>query len=348
MSRSAVPLGFALATSLAVAGTAVAAPKDPAPAKGKGPAKTAPGKRTPATKTPGASKGKPLALKIGVADQKPDMFGDPRFAQIGVKHVRRSIPWDVLRRDWTAQELDAWLAGARARGAEPVLTFARSRVDEHRHTMPTTAQLQTEFRRLRQRYPWVRNYVAWNEANHCGEGTCRKPEVVVRIYKMLKRNCSSCRVVAATLVDTRDRYSVDMTFWARKFIRAAKEQPRYWGLHNYVGANRFSVANTKRFMAAVEGEVWLTEVGGLVSKRNSGVVLPQGPGHAARVTRFIFDRLVRVDRRITRVYLYHWNGIPTGTSWDSGLISADGDPRPALQVLAEALRRPQPVGPKRR
>ena len=32
------------------------------------------------------------ALVIGIADQKADMFGDPRFAELGIPHARRLRP----------------------------------------------------------------------------------------------------------------------------------------------------------------------------------------------------------------------------------------------------------------
>ena len=36
------------------------------------------------------------ALTIGIADNKPDMFADPRFASAGVQNARLSIGWDAL------------------------------------------------------------------------------------------------------------------------------------------------------------------------------------------------------------------------------------------------------------
>jgi hypothetical protein len=51
----------------------------------------------------------------------------------------------------------------------------------------------------------------------------------------------------------------------------------------------------------------------------------------------VFDKLVPLSRRITRVYLYHWSAV-RGDSWDSGLIDARGKARPALRVLRGELQ----------
>jgi len=48
--------------------------------------------------------------------------------------------------------------------------------------------------------------------------------------------------------------------------------------------------------------------------------------------RWVFDKLVPLSRRITRVYLYHWNAV-SGDNWDSGLVDPRGRSRPALRVL---------------
>jgi hypothetical protein len=63
----------------------------------------------------------------------------------------------------------------------------------------------------------------------------------------------------------------------------------------------------------------------------------RGPAHAARATRFLFTRVTRLSRRITRVYVYHWNATARDHSWDSGLVGPAGE-RPALSVLRDVLR----------
>jgi hypothetical protein len=82
------------------------------------------------------------------------------------------------------------------------------------------------------------------------------------------------------------------------------------------------------------GEVWLTETGGIVSSSS----FAYDPARAARAVQQTFD-LAELSPRITRVYLYNWYGITKRTMWDSGLVTADGRPRPALDVVRRYLRR---------
>lgn len=275
-----------------------------------------------------------LETKIGIADQKPWVFGDERLADLGFGYTRRSVAWDALRYRDQREDLDAWVDGAESVGAEPLITLARSRrTIGRRYRPPTPAQILREFLRMRKRYPGVKTWSAWNEANMCGVGTCGRPELVARYYNAMRRNCPGCKILAADLLD-----QPNMVRWARAFRRAARFEPKYWGLHGYVDANRLQTTRTASLLKAVRGEVWLTEIGGLVARRNrSTVKLRQGKAHAARATRFIFDRLARLDRRVARIYIYHWRSSTRRDSWDSALIGSDDRPRPALAVVERVL-----------
>ena len=275
-----------------------------------------------------------LATKIGIADQKAEVFDDERMRDVGFGYARRSVAWDALRYGKLRAELDAWVSGARLMGAEPLITLARSGTTTgRRYRPPTPTQYLREFLRFRKRYPSVKTWSAWNEANMCGVGTCGKPALVARYYTAIRRNCPGCKVVAADLLD-----QPNMVSWVRAFRRAAGYEPKYWGLHGYIDANRFQTTRTVALLRAVRGEVWLTEVGGLVARRNrSQIRLRQGKAHAASATRFVFQRLARLDRRVARVYIYHWRSSTGRDSWDSALVGADGKARPALAVVKRAL-----------
>jgi polysaccharide biosynthesis protein PslG len=126
--------------------------------------------------------------------------------------------------------------------------------------------------------------------------------------------------------------------WIRSFRRAAKEEPRYWGLHNYIDANRGRTTGTLRMLRAVKGQVWFTETGGIVSRTNRRkVTFPESAHHAATATRFLFSKLVPLSRRVTRVYVYHWNTDGPPTTWDSALIGPTGRTRPAYKVVKHVL-----------
>lgn len=275
-----------------------------------------------------------LQAKIGIADQKADMFTDPRFGKLQLKHARRSVAWDTMQYDWQVADVDAWLQGAQRAGVTPVITFARSRIDARRHMKPTAAQIKTAFRAFRARWPWVTQYVASNESNHFGEPTGRSPRLAAQWYKAMRQVCPvQCKIAGATLLDY-----PNLVTWTTEFLKHAKEQPKYWAMHNYVSANRFDQTRTVQFLQATTGEVWLTEVGGAVKRPKAQAQFGQGTQHAAKVTRYILDDLARLSGRISRIYLYHWNATKGATSWDSGLIGADGKARPAYTVFANWLK----------
>jgi hypothetical protein len=271
------------------------------------------------------------ALTIGIADQKPDMFTDPRFLASDLHYARRAVPWDALTSPTQTAQLDAWLVGARAAHVIPLLSFTHS--SAHRRQLPSPERLLYEFRRFRARYPWVTDYASWNEANHCGEPTCHRPELVAAYWRKLRTACPSCRILAAEVLDM-----PNMTSWVKAFRHAAKVEPRYWGIHNYIDANRLRTSGTRRLLKAVKGQLWFTETGGIVSRTNRRkVTFPESAEHAALATRFLFDDLIPLSRRITRVYLYHWNSEPGPKTWDSALIGPTGKPRPAYRVLERVL-----------
>jgi len=272
-------------------------------------------------------------VEVGIADQKADMFLDERFATLGITRARLAIGWDALTSRWQTAELDVWLHGARSAGVEPLISFMHSRTN--RRKVPTPERLKYEFRRLRQRYPWVTTFASWNEANHCGEPLCHRPKLAAAYYRALRKECRSCTILAPELLDM-----PNMRKWVRQFHRHLRFQPKIWGLHNYVEANRFKTRRLRQLLrVAPRSKVWLTETGGLVRRDNgSKTAIPEGPRHAGEVTRFIFDRILPRHPRIERVYLYHWNAGPPKVSWDSALITPGGRERSALFVLARVLR----------
>jgi polysaccharide biosynthesis protein PslG len=272
------------------------------------------------------------ALTIGIADQKPDMFSDPRFVAAGLKNARRAVPWDALTSPSQTAQLDVWMNAARAAGVDPLISFTAS--STNRRQLPSPERLLYEFRRFRARYPWVDEYASWNEANHCGQPTCHRPELVAAYWRKLRLACPKCRILAAEVLDM-----PNMASWVKAFRRAAKVEPRYWGLHNYVDANRLRTTGTRRLLKATGNAlIWFTETGGIVSRTNRNkVTFPESAEHAGKATRWVFDKLVPLSPRITRVYLYHWNSDPGPKTWDSALIGPTGKPRPAYRVLQRVL-----------
>ncbi len=277
-------------------------------------------------------------VTVGIGDQKPGMFSDPLFAELGVRDARIVVPWDVRTISWQREEVDAWMRAAQAAGTRVLVTFSHSRAKGRRRVLPKPERFKLEFRKFRRKYPWAKTFAIWNEANHCGEPTCRRARLIASYYRKFRSACPHCTLLPAELLDT-----PNMVRYAREVRRNLKVEPKVWGLHNYVDVNRRSTSRTSALLAAVKGDVWLTETGGIVRRRNrrkETIGFKEGFAHAATVTRFVFDDVVGLSRRIRRVYLYHWDTNTTGPkdSWDSALVGPHG-PRRAFRVLKRTLER---------
>jgi hypothetical protein len=150
----------------------------------------------------------------------------------------------------------------------------------------------------------------------------------------VRRSCRGCRIVAADVLDTSK-----MVGWIKRFRRVARGRSLIWGLHNYIDANRFYERGTRRLLRTVKGQIWFTETGGIVSRRNgSHIEFAGGVRHAAKATRWVF-RLAALSPRVRRVYFYDWAPPPVRRPhWDSGLIDRRGRARPAYHVLSGWLR----------
>ena len=275
---------------------------------------------------------------IGVGEQRGQIFTDPAWAALGLRDTRLVVSWDVTSIPFERADVDGYLAAARAAGARVMVTFGHSRVRSRAKRLPSVKRYRRAFRAFRKRWPDVRTFVTWNEANHCSQPTCRRPERAAQYFDVLRTSCRTCTVVAADVLD-----SPNMTGWLKRFRRKARHRPRIWGLHNYLDANRFRTSGTRALLRAVRGDVWFTETGGLVERNNgSRVRLPDSEAHAAEATDWLFDRLVRVSRRVKRVYLYHWRPAPEpNPTWDSALLDRSGLPRPAYEVFRIWVRRTQ-------
>jgi hypothetical protein len=274
------------------------------------------------------------ALTVGIADQEPYMFKDARFQALGLHYARLSIGWNALESRAQSRQLEAWLRAAHADGVHPLISFEHSWIAGRHRQLPSVAQFARQFRRLHARYPWITDFATWNEANYCGQPTCRSPTLIAAYYQQLRRICRSCNVLAAELLD-----EPNMVAWVKSFRRALGFEPGIWGLHNYIGANRLQTASTRALVSATHGQIWFTETGGVVARHNHSVHdFPESAAHAAAVTRFVFDRLAHLSGRIARVYLYQWNpGTHRPEPWDSALIGPHGAPRPAFWVLVSEL-----------
>ena len=278
---------------------------------------------------------------IGIGEQKAGMFADERWQGLRLRHVRYIAPWDVLKDPHQRKLLHDWIKAARAADARIVLGFERSlRSRKHSRRLPSPRAFEHQFVRIRERYPDVREFIVWNEANHPASLTANRPGHAARFFDAVARNCVSCNVVAADVLDVRG-----MAGWIHRFKRAAHMRIKLWGLHNYVDANRLRSKGTRAFLEATGyGKVWFTETGGSLLRREyneRGRVTGEFRYTRRRAARSTVHaiKLARLSRRIKRVYLYHWRAPFPVTNWDSALIGPRGEARPSYHALKRYLRK---------
>src|SRR3954468_17082339 len=271
---------------------------------------------------------------VGIGEQSPAIFTDPHWAALRSRDVRYIAPWDTLMGPrWQREETDAYMNAARDAGARVLLAFGHSRVGKRRRALPSPRVFRREFLKFHRRYPWVRNYLTWNEANHCSQPTCHKPGRAARFYDILRNTCPKCTVSAPALLD-----KGDLPQWVRAFERKAKHRVRIWSLHNYIDANRFRTSGTRSMLRATKAKIWFTETGGLVRRNNgSHIEFADSPPHAVKATRWV-AKLARLSPRVQRVYFYDWVAPNRHATWDSALTNRHGQPRPQYNVVRSYIR----------
>jgi hypothetical protein len=275
------------------------------------------------------------APAVGLGDQHPEMFSDPAFQALGIKYSRYVLEWDWYRSKRDVAAMDWWMSAAHAAGVSPLIAFGRNWRPSGQYKLPPMKLYRKSFNTFRARYPWARDFSAWNEANHTAQPTASKPKAAARFYLAMHNACASCHVIAADVLDSPD--SLD---WIKRFKRYAPHA-RLWGLHNYKDANDHT-NTTRKFLRAVRGKVWLTETGGILRLKphpgSHGNGRTETKAHQAASVARVFKLARSHPSRIQRVYFYEWKHQPKNR-WDSAFLDADGHERPAYRALARNLRR---------
>jgi hypothetical protein len=286
--------------------------------------------------------------RLGIGEQRPEMFAAPAWESLRLRQVRYVVPWD-WQRAGRQGDVDAFMTAARAHRQDVLVAFTAPLgcYDGSRYSRapacraPSARAYRAAVRAFDDAYPWVRTYSAWNEVNHVSQPTFGRPRLAVHYYAVLRREARlrHFRVLAADVLDTSN-----MRAYLRAFLRRAPGRPRLWGLHNYQDVNRRTSADTREMLRLVPGRVWLTETGGIVRFGESRQ-FRHSESRAANRTRWMFRLAGRFDHRrrglratIARLYVYRWYGEPPGARFDAGLVRPDGSPRRAYSVVAEHAR----------
>jgi hypothetical protein len=290
------------------------------------------------------------AYLVGVADQNASMFVDPFYTQLIAKQpssqrISRYIaPYDVAnanrRNKAFLNEFINWYRHAQADHVQMLVAFYHSELTPTR--MPSSAIYQRDVRALIKRFPAVKAWQPWNEANR---GNIKHvldsptPSQAAGYYKALRGACGGCTILGLDILDQANvrptlRYIAQ---FRSRLRRLHVPSPRLWGLHNYSDTNRFGSSRTRAILAAVPGDVWLTETGGIV-KFGGAFPNKKGSGNrrAERALTYMFS-LAAKYRRIQRLYIFQWSGASARARFDAGLTDAHGVPRPGYVVVCKHL-----------
>ena len=304
--------------------------------------------------------GRAAAIVYGLSGERPEALGDLRFRALRMRHARVLVSWDLAVRggrrgvpqasrfpalaDEYARLL-AWFEAARAADIRDVLLAVKTSREEAGRR-PSAAEYETALKRLLDVLDRVgagdliRAISPWNEPE-LSSATSDAPELAAQYFARVRGVCAErgCIAVAGDFVDRASTPS-----YIRRYVAGVEgAMPRVWSWHAYEdGWDRerdSGMPRLRRFLRLLpaSAEVWLTEQGGIVRRRGPGDdgQSEQSVTAAAADLRFLITRAQQVDRRVSRFYLYQWQG-ESAPLWDSGLIAPDGTARDAYCVFARA------------
>jgi hypothetical protein len=273
-------------------------------------------------------------FQLGIGEQQPPMFDDPRFVALGMEHVRVVTPYDVACRPGADQHyLDIWLAGAARTGARALVAFSFSPRPGQRWKLPSYRTFLKCFRAFRARFPQVRDFNPWNEANHSSQPTFRHPKKAAGFYNAMRRVCPTCTVAAGDLLDWSH-----LVRWLERYRAHLRGRPRLWSIHNYLDVNRprtWRESGTRKLLRLTRGRLWITETAGVVVSPRYATYDER---RAADATRRMFA-FARRSPRITRLYAYQWQAGCDPYGWDSAWFRSNGSARPAWRVVVDEVAR---------
>ena len=276
---------------------------------------------------------------IGLADNRPETIFDPRFKQSRIRRIRVVVPYDdIAGRRIRRRYLDSWFETAKGHGIEPLVSFDRGH--RSRYRLPSVTTFRRNFRLFRKRYPWVRYFSTWSEANYPdAQPTGNDPRRAAQFYRAAREECSGGRCTVIT-ADFRAMGGAHSDWWLREFKRHIGRGPHIWGLVAHPDVNRLTGTYTSEFLRKTRGPVWVTEVGAVnFFGRGFRPSIPR----QTRAMRYLMTEYAQISPRIRRIYVYHWRAAAGDDLWDSALLSADGEPRPAYRVFFDAIGIPPPA-----
>lgn len=286
-----------------------------------------------------------IPIRVGIGDQDATMFGQPAFQRAKFKRVRYFIAWNAIDSPSAIQNADTFIKTARANHFSVLLHVSTDDYTIKKARLPSVSAYRSKVGALVRRYRamGVKEFGAWNEANHASQPTYRSParaaDFFREMYRLVKPRCSSCGVVALDVLDQTgvERY---MKSFFGHLSPTYRKRATIVGIHNYGDVNRKRTTFTRNIIHVAHRynkrtKIWFTETGGLVE---FGKSFPCSTSRAASRINNMFS-LARTYRTagVQRIYIYSWRGPGCSARFDAGLVSPDGTPRKAYDTVRRQL-----------
>jgi hypothetical protein len=277
----------------------------------------------------------------GVGDEHARMFANPLYQQLHTKIVRYIAPYDAVTHSYSLDQAITFIRAAEAQHQQVLVAFYHSEYSPTR--LPSVGTYQHDIEKFIKRFPKVRQYQSWDEANRGNIAhVLASPSAVAaaKYYQALIRVCKGCTAIGLDVLDAND-ISPTLAYiseFKREIGHLETVMPKIWGLHNYSDINRLESWRTRELVRALGGQVWLTETGGLVQ---FGGAFPNNHGsgltRASKVLKYMFA-VAASHSQIKRLYIYDWTGGNSSTRFDAGLMNAREQPRAGYVVVCHQLR----------
>ncbi|MFP5363867.1 MAG: hypothetical protein ACLGI5_14175 [Thermoleophilia bacterium] len=292
------------------------------------------------------------SIRVGIGDQSPRMFESAQFQQLKIKRTRYFVPADIMQDRSERLKARAFVKAARRAKVSTLLHISTADLRPKRGKLVSTrsyrrnvGRIVAYFRKL-----GVRDFGAWNEANHKTQETWNRvghaASYFKSMYRTVKRRCRSCAVVGLDVLDQKGVERYIRAFYKR-LSRTWRKRLTVIGIHNYSDVNRNRSRGTAKIIRTVRrynrrARFWFTETGALASFGRS---FRYSENRQARRIKTMFSLASRFRTRgVERVYSYNFFGIEDGDCgsrcrFDAGLVDADGSPRRVLDVFESRARR---------
>ena len=297
-------------------------------------------------------------VSVGIGDQSANTFDVQSFKDLRVKKVRYFIRWNAVDNPGELALADAYVNRAKASGVRVLMHISSDvlvrAVDARRNgsraaKLPTVKQYRSKVGALVRRYGRKQlDWGVWNEANHDTQPTYRNPKRAAQFFLEMRRLCKGCKIVALDILDQKgaERY---IQRWFRA-LGSRKRLATVIGIHNYSDTNRKRSSGTRSIIRTAKrgnrrAKFWLTETGGVVRFGNSFKCNPNSASSVRRAElrqdgaiRQMFKLTRQFRRDVQRLYIYNFVGTNCTTRFDTGIVRADGTPRPAYNRVKRELR----------